>query len=671
MKYDFHGWATKNDLRCSDGRTIRHNAFKECDGKIVPLVWQHQHDDPSNVLGHALLENRDEGVYVYGSFNNSTKAADAKEAISHGDIVALSIYANNLQQRGGDVLHGVIREVSLVLAGANPGAFIEFPRLAHSDDFVEDEATIFSGELLHAESGESDHEEKEEEKEKELEHADEKGDRTVKDVLDAMSEKKRNVVMYLIGEALADKDDSGEVEHSGMNDKESDGETVKDILDSMTDEERDVTAYLIGEALEKAGKTGDEATHSDINEEDDEMKENIFDKDTAKQNNYISHADQEGIISVAKKTGSFRQVLEAYMEENELQHDAVTAPVSGFAPDNIGQLFPEYRDVRPGAPELVTDDLGWVEAILRKVHKSPFSRIRTSQVDIRNLNDLRARGYKKGTKKNMVGNYQVARRTTDPQTIYVKSALNRDDIIDITDFDYVDYQYKIDQMQLREELATAMLLSDGRSDDAEGKIETTHIRPVYGDDSLFTIYKDIKPFLENINGEFSNNFGENYKYSEGVIAALLDAKIDFRGTGSSDLFCTQRFFNKMLLAKDLNGRRIYANKQELATALGVNEIYPVSKMEGKTRTVIVDGVAHTMQLDAIVVNWADYSLGSTKGGQITHFTQFDIDFNQEKSLLETRVSGANTRIYSAIVLEEDTTVTTTPDEGEGGEGGGN
>ena len=628
MKYDFHGWATKNDLRCSDGRTIRHNAFKECDGKIVPLVWQHQHDDPSNVLGHALLENRDEGVYVYGSFNNSAKAADAKEAIAHGDIVALSIYANNLQQRGGDVLHGVIREVSLVLAGANPGAFIEFPRLAHSDAFADDEATIFSGELFHAESGET------------------------KD----------------------DKEDKKVADEKQMEDKKpednNEGETVKDVFDTLNEKQKKVVYFMIGQALEKAGKS-DDVKHSENFEEDDEMKENIFDKDTAKQNNYISHADQEDIISVAKKTGSFRQVLEAYMEENELQHDAVTAPVSGFAPDNIGQLFPEYRDVRPGAPELVTDDLGWVEAILRKVHKSPFSRIRTSQVDIRNLNDLRARGYKKGTKKNMVGNYQVARRTTDPQTIYVKSALNRDDIIDITDFDYVDYQYKIDQMQLREELATAMLLSDGRSDEAEGKIETTHIRPVYGDDSLFTIYKDIKPFLENINGEFSKNFGENYKYSEGVIAALLDAKIDFRGTGSSDLFCTQRFFNKMLLAKDLNGRRIYANKQELATALGVNEIYPVSKMEGKTRTVIVDGVAHTMQLDAIVMNWADYSLGSTKGGQITHFTQFDIDFNQEKSLLETRVSGANTRIYSAIVLEEDTTVTTTPNEGEGGEGGGN
>ena len=617
MKYDFHGWATKNDLRCSDGRTIRQNAFKECDGKTVPLVWQHRHDDPSNILGHALLENREEGVYVYGSFNNGPKAADAKEAIAHGDIVALSIYANNLQQRGGDVLHGVIREVSLVLAGANPGAFIESPRLAHSDEFAEDEATIYSGELFHAESGDT--------------------------------------------EKKTDKEESKQMVNEEKKPKEEkkDEETVKDVFDTLNEKQKNVVYYMIGKAIEQAGASNDEAKHSNDDGEEIKMKENLFDKNTVKNSGVISHSDQEEIISVAKKAGSFRQVLEAYMEENELQHDAVTATASGFAPDNIGQLFPEYKDVRPGAPELVTDDNNWVEAILRKVHKSPFSRIRTSQVDIRGLNDLRARGYAKGTKKALAGNYSVARRTTDPQTVYVKSALNRDDIVDITDFDYVAYQYQIDQLQLREELATAMLLGDGRAVDAEGKIDPTHIRPVYGDEDLFTIYKDLTPFLSDINGEYSDNFGDNYKYSEAMVAALLDAKIDFRGTGNADMFCTQQFFNKMLLAKDLNGRRIYANKQELATALGVNEIYPVSKMAGKTRTKAVEanGVStnHTMQLNAVVINWADYNLGATKGGQITHFTQFDIDFNQEKSLLETRVSGANTRIYSAIVIEEDIT----------------
>ena len=608
MEYDFHGWATKNDLRCADGRVIRQNAFKECDGKTVPLVWQHRRDEPKNVLGHALLENRDEGVYVYGSFNNTEAANDAKELIRHGDIVALSIYANNLQQNGGDVLHGVIREVSLVYAGANPGAFIEFPRLAHSDEFVEDEATIYSGELFHAESGDT---------------SEKKEDKPVADEKDKEPEKK-------------------------------DEETVQDVFNTLSDKQKDVVYYMIGTALEKAG----EAKHSEINEEDDEpMKENIFDRATAKtSDNVICHADQEAIVKAAKEDGSFQRVLRAYAEQNELEHDALA---SGFPAANIGNLFPEYKDVRPGAPELVTDDNGWVEAILRKVHKSPFSRIRTSQVDIRHINDLRARGYQKGKQKALAGNYQYAKRETDPQTVYVKSALHRDDVIDITDFDYVQYQYNIDQIELREELATAMLLGDGRVDGTDDKIDPNHIRPVYGDNELFTIYKDLVPFLTNINGNYSSNFGDNYKYAEAAIAALLDAKIDFRGTGTQDMFCTQQFFNKMLLAKDLNGRRIYNNKAELCSALGVNDIYPVSKMAGVTRTkaVTVEGVStnHTMQLDAIVINWADYAMGATKGGQITHFTDFDIDFNQLKSLLETRVSGANTRIYSCIALEEDIT----------------
>ena len=606
MEYDFHGWATKNDLRCADGRVIRQNAFKECDGKTVPLVWQHRRDEPKNVLGHALLENRDEGVYVYGSFNNTEAANDAKELIRHGDIVALSIYANNLQQNGGDVLHGVIREVSLVYAGANPGAFIEFPRLAHSDEFVEDEATIYSGELFHAESGST---------------SDKKEDKPVADEKDKEPEKK-------------------------------DEETVQDVFNTLSDKQKDVVYYMIGTALEKAG----EAKHSEINEEDDEpMKENIFDTATSKKNDgVICHADQEAIVKAAKEDGSFQRVFRAYAEENELEHDALA---SGFPAANIGNLFPEYKDVRPGAPELVTDDNGWVDVILRKVHKSPFSRIRTSQVDIRHINDLRARGYQKGKQKALAGNYQYAKRETDPQTVYVKSALHRDDVIDITDFDYVQYQYNIDQIQLREELATAMLLGDGRVDGTDDKIDPNHIRPVYGDNELFTIYKDLGPFLTDINGNYSGNFGDNYKYAEASIAALLDAKIDFRGTGTQDMFCTQQYFNKMMLAKDLNGRRIYANKAELCSALGVNDIYPVSKMAGvtRTKTVTVEGVStnKTMACDAIIINWADYSMGSTKGGQITHFTDFDIDFNQLKSLLETRCSGANTRIYSCIVLEEE------------------
>lgn len=614
LRYDFSGWATKNDLRCSDGRTIRKDAFKDNDGQTVPLVWQHRHDDPMNVLGHALLENRNEGVYAYGTFNDTDAGQHAKALVEHGDVAALSIYANQLQQRGGDVLHGAIKEVSLVLAGANPGALIDHPILAHSDgsdEEVETEATIYTGEpisLSHAEE-----EPKEDEK-----MAENKSEKTIKEVFDTLNEEQKTAVYAVIGMAIEDAKNGG-------------GEDDED--------EKEVQHY--------------------DDEGDTVMKHNVFDESTASGGAVLAHADEERILADAKKTGSFRRAFETYVDNNVLQHDDDPAAVSGFdsypanAGEGIDMLFPEWHDVRPGAPELVTDELGWVDVILNKVHKSPFSRIRTSQVDIRGIDELRAKGYVKGTQKALVGNYALARRTTDPQTVYVKSALNRDDIIDITDFDYVAYQYNIDKLQLREELATAMLMGDGRTAGADGKIEESHIRPIYGDDDLYTIYKELDLEAETNGTDTAANFGENYILAEAAIAAILDAKIDFRGTGTPDMFCTQQFINKMLLAKDMNGRRIYSNKSELATALGVNNIYPVSKMANVTRTKGTGQDAKTMQLDAILVNWADYAMGSTKGGQITHFNQFDIDFNQEKSLLETRVSGANTRIYSVIVLEEE------------------
>lgn len=611
-KFDFSGWATKNDLKCSDGRTIRKNAFKDNDGQTVPLVWQHQHNDPTNVLGHALLENRDEGVYAYCTFNETEIGQHAKALVEHGDVTALSIYANQLQQRGGDVLHGAIKEVSLVLAGANPGALIDFPMLAHGDgtfDEIEDEATIYTGEpidLAHADA--------EEEKKKDKEVP--KEEKTIKDVFDTLTEEQKTAVYAVIGMAIGGDDDE--------------------------------------DADEK------EVEHSDIDEGETEMKHNVFDASTAPAGNVLSHSDEERILTAAKKGGSFRNAFEAFVEENSLQHDDDPAAVSGFTsypsgndPAGVDALFPEWHDVRPGAPELITDELSWVDVVLRKVHKSPFSRIRTSQVDIRNISELRARGYAKGTQKALVGNYELVRRTTDPQTVYVKSALNRDDVVDITDFDYVAYQYDIDKLQLNEELATAILISDGRQAGADGKIEETHIRPVYGDDALYTIYKELDLDSEMNGTDTQASFGENYLLAESAIAAILDAKIDFRGTGTPDMFCTQQFINKMLLAKDMNGRRIYANKGELATALGVGNIYAVSKFAGKSRSVTSGNTTKTMDLDAIIMNLNDYALGSTKGGQITHFNQFDIDFNQLKSLLETRVSGANTRVYSAIVLEHE------------------
>lgn len=612
QKFDFSGWATKNDLKCSDGRTIRKDAFKDNDGQTVPLVWQHQHNDPTNVLGHALLENRDEGVYAYCTFNETEIGQHAKALVEHGDVTALSIYANRLQQRGGDVLHGAIKEVSLVLAGANPGALIDFPMLAHGDgtfDEIEDEATIYTGEPI------------------DLAHA------------DAEEEKKE--------------------------DKEvpSEEKTIKDVFDTLTEEQKTAVYAVIGMAVGGDDDADEEVEHSDIDEGETEMKHNVFDASTAPAGNVLSHSDEEKILNAAKKGGSFRNAFEAFMEENSLQHDDDPVPpasASGFTsypsgqdPAGVDALFPEWHDVRPGAPELITDELSWVDVVLRKVHKSPFSRIRTSHVDIRNIDELRARGYEKGTKKELVGNYELVRRTTDPQTVYVKSALNRDDVVDITDFDYVAYQYDIDKLQLNEELATAIMISDGRQAGADGKIEETHIRPVYGDDPLYTIYKELDLASEMNGTDTQANFGENYILAESAIAAILDAKIDFRGTGTPDMFCTQQFINKMLLAKDMNGRRIYANKGELATALGVGNIYAVSKFANKSRVKGSGQSAKTMDLDAIIMNLNDYALGSTKGGQITHFNQFDIDFNQLKSLLETRVSGANTRVYSAIVLEHE------------------
>jgi hypothetical protein len=631
-KFDCSGWATRNDIECSDGRTIRKDAFKDCDGKTVPVVYQHNHDDLNNVLGHALLENRNEGVYTYIAFNDTPGGKQAKEMVRHGDLTSLSIYANKLKQVGGNVMHGVIREVSLVLAGANIGAYIDCPVLAHGEE-SETEATIYTGEPIAFEEV--------------IEHSD-------KEETNVAEEKKNEA---------PDKKER----------------TVKDVVDSMTEEQKNVMLYLIGQAMEDAKKDGndndeDDAAHSDMEEEN--MKHNVFDDSTAMASNALSHSDEMDIIADAKKCGSFRQAMEDYAEENNLQHDELSA-ASGFTsypngatPAGVDVLFPEWHDVRPGAPELITDDLNWVDTVLKKVNKSPFSRIRTSQVDIRGIDALRAKGYKKGNKKGIVGNYSLARRTTDPQTVYVKSALNRDDVVDITDFDYVAYQYSIDRMQLNEELATAILIGDGREDGADGKIEETHIRPIWTDDDLYTIHKtlDIAAARKNMNGTNTEaNFGDNYIYSEAMIATMLDAMITYRGSGNMDMFATQEFFNKMLLAKDLNGRRIYSNKSELATALNVNGVYPVSKFANKTRTVEIGGKIHTMKLLAIIYNLRDYSMGSTKGGEITHFTDFDIDFNQLKSLLETRLSGANTRVYSAIVIEEDITPGATTDTTTDGE----
>lgn len=600
-KYDFTGWATRNNIKCSDGRTIRRNAFKDNDGETVPLVWNHSHNDPMNVLGHALLENRDEGVYVYGTFNDSAQGKNAKELVEHGDVTALSIYANHLKQHGGDVLHGAIREVSLVLAGANPGAFIDSVMM-HGEE-SDEEAVIYTGEELT------------------LSHADDEEDKN--------KEKEKNM--------------------NNEQPQKKDGEkTVKDVFDSMTDEQKTVVYAMIGQALEDAGVDGKKGDEED-------MKHNVFDMDEQQQD-YLTHSDQGEILEMAKKNniGSFKRALEIYSEENgvEISHADTVGGFIQTGTGNVTELFPEYKDVRPGAPELITNDQGWVNTVLQKVHKSPISRIRTRQVDIRNIQELRAKGYKKGKQKKLAGNFTLVNRTTDPQTVYVRNSLHRDDVIDITDFDYVDYLYNIDKMSLNEELATAIMLGDGRDDGAEDKISSEHIRPIWTDDDLYTLHVDINTdkTKSEIQGTNSNaNFGENFIMSETMVNTILYAREHFKGSGTPDLYITPHMLNVMLLARDINGRRIYSSKAELASSLNVGEIYTCEQFEGKTRK---DADQNTKGLIGIICNLADYSLGATKGGEVTHFTDFDIDFNQMKSLLETRCSGALTRCYSAIAIEE-------------------
>lgn len=613
MKYDFSGWATKNDLTCADGRVIKRDAFKAQNGQTVPLVWMHNHNDPSNVLGLAHLENRDDGVYAYCEFNDTESGQTAKKLVKHGDVRSLSIFANQLKQVGSEVLHGIIREVSLVLAGANPGAFID-DVMAHDDNGEASGIILGYDEMIMGVEY--------------MEHSDDKSGTDDTQETDNQPENK----------------DTG--------DKQTE-KTVEEVFAELTEEQQNVVYGMIGQAALGAASDNNNDESKGGNED---MKHNVFDNEQRGEKNYLSHAVQEDILKMAKEGGSFQKALAYYMEENSLQHDATA---SGFVQDgtgNVTNLFPEYQEVRPGAPELITSDQGWIGNVMNKVHKSPIARIRTSQVDIRNIDSLRAHGYKKGKAKKQAGNFKLVRRTTDPQTVYVKSALHRDDIIDITDFDYVAYLYNINRLMLNEELATAIMLGDGRDDGDEDKISADHIRPIWLDDDLYTIHADLDLAAAKKELQGSNtgvNFGENYIAAEAMINTVLYATEDYKGSGTPDMYVTPHFLNKMLLARDINGRRIYASKAELATALNVGAIYTAEQFEGKTRKA--DSGSKTKKLVAMIVNLADYSLGATKGGQVTHFTQFDIDFNQEKSLLETRVSGALTRVYSAIAIEEDVT----------------
>lgn len=615
-KCDCSGWATRNDLVCGDGRVIRKDAFADCDGTTVPLVWNHQHNDPLNVLGHALLENRQDGVYAYCTFNDTESGKAAKLLVQHGDVEALSIYANQLKQQNRDVIHGMIREVSLVVAGANPGARIDFVDLAHGEG-AEQEVIIKTGEsisLSHSDGDDDDDDEGTEPKDKpdgKKKEEPEGDDETVEKVFNSLTDKQKTVVYALIGQAL---------EEGGGSDDDDEGAEPKDKPD--------------GKKAVKHSEGGDKT-----------MKYNVFDKPDDNQEVVLSHSAQAEIIGNAKtkSIGTLQGAIKLYAEQHSdtLKHGI----------DDIEALFPDYRDLRPGAPEVVSRDQGWVTVVMNKVHKSPISRIRTKQMDARR-DTIRAKGYKKGSLKTPSGNMKLITRTTDPQTVYITDAMNRDDKIDITDFDVVEYQYGVMRQTLNEELAVAIMIGDGREEGDEHKIYQEHIRSIWNDDDLYAIHYpvDVDAAKEELQGaNTANNFGDNYIYAEAVITAALYSREQYKGTGTPDFYCDPHLLNVMLLARDLNGRRIYDSKSDLAKALNVNDIYTAEQFAGLVRT---DSDTHQHKLLGIFVNLSDYTLGATKGGEITRFNQFDIDFNQEKYMIETRLSGALTRIQSAIVLEE-------------------
>lgn len=596
---DFSGWATRNDLLCGDGRTIRKDAFAQNDGCQVPLVWNHKHDDVNAVLGHAVLENRPDGVYAYGVFNDSPQGQKAKNLVQNGDVRSLSIWANELKQIGGDVIHGNIRELSLVLAGANPGAYVDFV-MAHS---TEEEDSLYASWdeniMLHHSADE------------------EKGD------------------------SKMDGDNKPEEKKNEGDDKPEE-KTIQDVIDTMNEEQQEVfygvLAQAIGEKEEKDGSEGG----------DNSMKHNVFDKnnETAQQN-VLSHSDEMAIVALAKKSsvGSLQQAMAIYAEENKdtLSH--------GIFDDSVEELFPEYELLKKGEPETLERDQSWIGSVISKIHKSPISRIRTRQADAR-IAKLRASGYqKKGNYKHESEQIKLLSRTTDPQTIYIKDTMHRDDIVDITDFDVVAYQWNMMRHVLDEEMAMAALVGDGRDDGDPDKIHEDHIRSVWHDDELYTIHQivDFEAAKTKLQGTNTGaNFSENYIKAEAMIESALYSREKFKGSGTPDLYCTPHLLNVMLLARDLNGRRIYDSKEDLAKALNVNEIHTVEQFEGLERTAD-DG---KRKLLGLFVNMADYQFGATKGGEVTRFSDFDIDFNQYKYMLETRLSGALTKVYSAIALEE-------------------
>lgn len=576
MKYDFSGWATRNNIKCSDGRTILKDAFKQHDGQTVPLVWNHQHNESANVLGHAVLENRDEGVYAYCTFNDTEAGKNAKLLVEHGDVTALSIYANQLKQKGSNVMHGTIREVSLVLAGANPGAFID--SVIRHGEFCEDEAVIYTGEELT------------------LQHADDPSDK-------------------------ADEKDK-----KGDDEVDNNEKTIKDVVDSMSEEQKNVLYALVGQALEgkEMAQSAIEENENNIEEDggEQEMKHNVFEGKETENNNVLSHDAMETILKDAKRYGSLKESFLAHADSYGIK--------------DIEWLFPDAKNVNT-PPDFIKRDDSYVQKVMRGVHHVPFSRIKSMFADI-TADQARAKGYIKGNlKKEEV--FTLLKRTTTPTTIYKKQKLDRDDVVDITDFDVVAWLKMEMRMMLDEEIARAILVGDGRSSSDDDKINEMNIRPISRDEDLYCVKAPVAVAAAATEDEIAKAF----------IRTVIKSRKEYKGSGSPTLFTTEDVITNCLLLEDKNGRVIYDTVDKLATALRVKEIVPVEVMENaKTMVNKVE-----KPLMAIMVNLVDYYVGADKGGAINMFDDFDIDYNQQKYLMETRCSGALVKPFSAIAVALD------------------
>lgn len=576
MKYDFSGWATRNNIKCSDGRTILKDAFKQHDGQTVPLVWNHQHNESANVLGHAVLENRDEGVYAYCTFNDTEAGKNAKLLVEHGDVTALSIYANQLKQKGSNVMHGTIREVSLVLAGANPGAFID--SVIRHGEFCEDEAVIYTGEELT------------------LQHADDPSDK-------------------------ADEKDK-----KGDDEVDNNEKTIKDVVDSMSEEQKNVLYALVGQALEgkEMAQSAIEENENNIEEDggEQEMKHNVFEGKETENNDVLSHDAMETILKDAKRYGSLKESFLAHAESYGIK--------------DIEWLFPDAKNVNM-PPDFIKRDDSYVQKVMRGVHHVPFSRIKSMHANI-TADEARAKGYIKGKRKKEEV-FTLLKRTTSPTTIYKKQKLDRDDVVDITDFDVVAWLKMEMRMMLDEEIARAILVGDGRLSDSDDKINEQCIRPISTDDDLYCVKAPVAVAAAATEDDIAKAF----------IKTVIKSRKEYKGSGSPTLFTTEDVITNCLLLEDKNGRVIYDTVDKLATALRVKEIVAVEVMEGaKTKVETVE-----KPLMAIMVNLVDYYVGADKGGAVNMFDDFDIDYNQQKYLMETRCSGALVKPYSAIAVALD------------------